>query len=83
MVCHAVLAGIALANDGTLLVSVGGDGGRARLDLRAEGSVPRRDEAAPHLEATRRLAEELGAEPSIDAEAAPVARLSLSFVHPR
>jgi C4-dicarboxylate-specific signal transduction histidine kinase len=83
LVCHAVLAGIALACDGKLAVSIDAEGHRVRLELRAEGTVPRRDEAAPHLEAFHRLAEQLGAEPSIDADAAATARLSLSFLHPR
>src|SRR5207245_389536 len=44
LVCHAYLAGVALARDGTLRVSVDTDGPRARLELHAEGGAPRREE---------------------------------------
>ena len=71
------------ARDGTLRVSVDTDGPRARLELHAEGGAPRREEAAPHLEAVRRLYSEAGAELSLDVSPAAPARLSLSFAHPR
>jgi signal transduction histidine kinase len=83
LVCHAFLAAIALARDGALHISVGADGARARLELRAEGGAPRRDEAAPHLDAVRRLSSEASAELSADLSPAAPARLSLSFTHPR
>jgi len=83
LVCHAFLAGLALARDGALHIVVGTDGPRTRLELRSEGGAPRRDEAAPHLEAVRRLASEAGAELSADLAPAAPARLSLSFAHPR
>ena len=83
LVCHAYLAGVALARDGELRISIETDGPRARLELRAEGAAPRREEAVPHLEAVRRLSSEAGAELSLDAAAAGPARLSLSLAHPR
>src|SRR5207244_9662638 len=83
LVCHAFLAAVALARDGALHISIGADGPRTRLELRSEGGAPRRDEAAPHLEAVRRLASEAGAELSSDLAPAAPARLSLSFAHPR
>jgi signal transduction histidine kinase len=83
LVCHAFLAAVALARDGALHIAVGAEGPRARLELRAEGGAPRRDEAAPHLEAVRRLAPEASAELSADLAPAAPARLSLSFTHPR
>jgi hypothetical protein len=83
LVCHAFFAGVALAREGTLRIAVEADGPRARLELRAEGGVPRREEAALHLEAMRRLSSEAGAVLSIDAAPAAPARLSLSFTHPR
>ena len=83
LVCHAFLGAVALARDGALHIVVGADGPRARLELRSEGSAPRRDDAAPHLEAVRRLSSEAGAELSADLAPAAPARLSLSFAHPR
>ncbi len=83
LVCHAFLAAVALARDGALHIAVGTDGPRTRLELCSEGGAPRRDEAAPHLEAVRRLASEAGAELSADLAPAAPARLSLSFAHPR
>ncbi len=83
LVCHAFLAAVALARDGALHIGVGTDGPRARLELRSEGGAPRREDAAPHLEAVRRLASEAGAELSADLAPAAPARLSLSFAHPR
>jgi len=72
-----------LVCDGELRISIETDGPRARLELRAEGAAPRREEAVPHLEAVRRLSSEAGAELSLDAAAAGPARLSLSLAHPR
>ncbi|MFL5310585.1 MAG: hypothetical protein ACJ79H_09060 [Myxococcales bacterium] len=83
LVCHAFLAAVALARDGALHIAVGADGPRARLELRCEGGAPRREDAAPHLEAVRRLASEAAAELSADLAPAAPARLSLSFAHPR
>ena len=83
LVCHAFLAAVALARDGTVDISVGSEGPRARLELLAEGGAPRRDDATPHLEAVRRLASEAGAELSADLSPAAPARLSLSFAHSR
>ncbi|HYV66642.1 MAG TPA: hypothetical protein VE964_10400 [Myxococcales bacterium] len=83
LVCHAFLASIALARDGALHIVLGTDGPRNRLDFRSEGGAPRRDEAAPHLEAVRRLVCEAGGELSSDLSPAAPARLSLSFNHPR
>lgn len=83
IVCNAVLAGIALAREGRLTLAVEPQGQRFRLELTADGGAPRRDEAAPHLEAVRRLSARAAAEPSIDAEGAGPARLSLSFAHTR
>src|SRR5712671_7744116 len=62
LVCHAFLAAVALARDGALHIAVGADGPRARLDFHCEGSAPRREDAAPHLDAVRRLASETAAE---------------------
>ena len=73
LVCHAFLAAVALARDGS----------RNRLDFRSEGGAPRREDAAPHLEAVRRLIPEAGGELSSDLAPAAPARLSLSFTHPR
>jgi signal transduction histidine kinase len=83
LVCHAFLATVALARDGALHISVGAEGPHARLELRAESGAPRRDEAAPHLDAVRRLAPEAGAELSADLSPAAPARLSLLFTQPR
>ena len=83
LVCHAFLAAVALARDGALHIAIGADGPRARLEFRSEGGAPRRDDAAPHLEAVRRLASEAAAELSADLAPAAPARLSLSFAHPR
>src|SRR5205807_7065641 len=79
LVCHAFLAAVALARDGALHIAIAADGPRARLEFRSEGSAPRRDDAAPHLEAVRRLASEAAAELSADLAPAAPARLSLSF----
>ena len=83
LVCHAFLAAVSLARDGALHIAVGTDGPRTRLELRSEGGAPRRDEAAPHLEAVRRLTSNAGAELSADLAPAAPARLSISFAHPR
>jgi C4-dicarboxylate-specific signal transduction histidine kinase len=83
VVCHAFLAGVALARDGALHITLDVDGPRARLEIRAEGGAPRRDDAAPYLEAVRRLAPGASAELSADLLPAAPARLSLSFPHPR
>src|SRR2546429_2794031 len=83
LVCHAFLAAVALARDGALHIAIGADGPRARLEFRSEGGAPRRDDAAPHLEAVRRLASEAAAELSADLSTAAPARPSLSFAHPR
>jgi hypothetical protein len=83
LVCHAFLAAVALARDGALHIVLGTDGPRNRLDFRSEGGAPRRDEAAPHLEAVRRLTSEAGGELSADLAPAAPARLSLTFAHPR
>jgi signal transduction histidine kinase len=83
LVCHAFLAAVALARDGALHIVLASDGPRTRLELRSEGGAPRRDEAAPHLEAVRRLVSEAGAELSVDLAPAAPARLSLSFAQPR
>jgi len=82
LVCHAFLAAVALARDGALHISVDADGPRAHLEFRAEGGAPRRDDAAPYLEALRRLAPGASAELSADLGPAAPARLSLSFPHP-
>ena len=83
LVCHAFLAAVALARDGALHIVLGTDGSRNRLDFRSEGGAPRREDAAPHLEAVRRLIPEAGGELSSDLAPAAPARLSLSFTHPR
>ena len=83
VVCHAFLAAVALARDGALHITIDIDGPRVRLEFRAEGAAPRRDDAAPFLEALRRLAPSASAELSADLAPAAPARLSLSFPHPR
>jgi signal transduction histidine kinase len=83
IVCHALLAGIALGSEGRLTVAIEPAGSRIRLEVSADGGVPRREESAPYLEAVRRLSPEAGVEPSIDVEGAGPARLSLSFAHTR
>lgn len=83
LACHAFLAAVALARDGALHISIGIEGPRAQLELRAEGGAPRRDDAAPYLEALRRLAPDAPAELSADLNPGAPARLSLSFPHPR
>ena len=83
IVCNAVLAGIALAREGRLTLAIEPDGQRVRLEVIADGGVPRREESLPHLEAVRRLSSGAAAEPSIDVEGAGPARLSLSFAHTR
>jgi len=83
VVCHAVLAGIALARDGRLTLAIEPDGGRVTLEAFADGKLPRREESLAHLEAVRRLSAEAAAEQSIDVEGAGAARLSLSFAHTR
>jgi hypothetical protein len=58
-------------------------GAAAVLDVRADGGVGNREQAAPFLDAARRLAPQAGCELSIETPAAGGARLSLSFLHPR
>jgi C4-dicarboxylate-specific signal transduction histidine kinase len=83
IVCYAVLAGIALAQEGSLTLAVEPDDRRVRLEVRADGGVPRREESIPYLEAVRLLSSGAAAEPSIDVDGAGHARLSLSFAHTR
>jgi len=83
LVCHAFLAAVALARDGALHIVLETDGPLNQLDFRSEGGAPRRDEAAPHLEAVRRLTSEAGGELSADLAPAAPARLSLTFAHSR
>ena len=83
LVYHAVLWGIAVAHDGQLEIAVVPEGARTRLELRAESLAGRRGEGEPHLDEVRRLADQLQIERSLDLESAPLARLSLMFVHPR
>lgn len=84
LVGHLFVAAIELARDGGRVhVAVESQGPRARLELRAEGGLPRRHDAQPHLDAARRLAGAAAGELSIDTSAAAGARLSLSFVHSR
>ena len=82
LVAHAFVAFLELSREGgRLRVSL--DAARSRLELRADGGLPRRAEAQPHLDAARRLAAEAACELSLDTPAGAGARLSLSFAHPR
>lgn len=84
LVAHLFVAAIELARDGgTVHLALESTPREAKLELRTEGGLPRRDEAQPHLDAARLLAEAAAAELTVDSPAAPGARLSLSFVHPR
>jgi C4-dicarboxylate-specific signal transduction histidine kinase len=83
IVCNAVLAGIALAREGRLTLAIEPAGKRVLLEVAVDGGAPRREEAAPHLEAVRRLSAGAAVEPSIDVEGGGPARLSLSFSHTR
>ncbi len=84
LVAHALVACIEHARDGG---KVDADlelrGAAAVLGLRAEGGLGMREQAAPHLDAARRLAGQAACELSIETPLAGGARLSLSFLHPR
>jgi signal transduction histidine kinase len=84
LVAHAFVACVEHARDGGRLdVNLEARGGFAVLELRAEGGLGNRENAAPHLEAVRRLSVEAGCELSIETPTVGGARLSLSFLHPR
>ena len=84
LVAHALVAGLELARDGgKLLLQLDTTGTRTRIELRADGGLPHREEAQPYLEAARRLASDAACELSLDTPAGAGARLSLSFAHPR
>ena len=84
LVAHAFVAGLELAREGgKISLRLDATGVRALLELRADGGLPRREEAQPHLDAARRLAVEAACELSLDTPAGAGARLSLSFDHPR
>ncbi|GAC1595232.1 MAG: hypothetical protein NVS4B10_03560 [Myxococcales bacterium] len=82
---HGLLAFIWLANEGgRVTISWSHEPGRALLSLRAEGGVPNRGDAEPHLAAVRRLAAGMPGDLSIEAGAGGQAdaRLSLSIPVP-
>ncbi len=84
LVGHAFVAGLELAREGgKVSLAINTEGLRSRLEVRASGGLPRREEALPHLEAARRLALEAACELSLDTPAGAGARLSLLFAHPR
>ncbi len=84
LVAHAYVACIELARDGgRVSLKLELRGAMAELELRAEGGLGNREQAAPFLEALRRLAPEAACEPSIETPPAGGARLSLSFLYPR
>lgn len=84
IVAHAVVAGIELARSGGhVSLEVVPQGAAAMLSVLVEGGAGSREQAAPHIEAARRLAQGAACELSIDAPMAGAARLSLQFLHPR
>ncbi|MGE5049000.1 MAG: hypothetical protein ACM3PC_10550 [Deltaproteobacteria bacterium] len=84
LVAHALVACIEHARDGGRVdVDLDPRGAVAVLELRADGGLGNRENAAPHVEAVRRLAIEAECELSIETPTAGGARLSLSFLHPR
>src|SRR5258708_19082471 len=83
LVGHALLAFFALARDGgRVSVEVAQLGAEARLSLHAEGGNPRPGDAAPHLEAVRRLAARLGNTLLLETGEQAGARLSLTLPLP-
>ncbi len=84
LVAHAFVACLELAREGgKVTLDLDAAGTRARLEVRADGGLPRREEAQPHLAAARRLALDAACELSLDTPSGAGARLSLSFAHPR
>ncbi|HET7785721.1 MAG TPA: hypothetical protein VFL36_07105 [Myxococcales bacterium] len=84
LVAHALVACIEHARDGGRVdLTLESRAGVAVLEVRADGGLGNRANAAPHLEAVRRLAPEAGCELSIETPTAGGARLSLSFLHSR
>jgi signal transduction histidine kinase len=84
LVGHAFVACLELAREGgKVTLELDASMTRPRLELRATGGLPRREDAQPHLDAARRLALDAACELSLDTPAGAGARLSLSFAHPR
>jgi hypothetical protein len=84
LVAHALVASIEFARDrGHVEATLEARGLVATLELRADGGLGSRDQAAPYVEAARRLAPEAECELSIETPTAGGARLSLTFLHPR
>jgi signal transduction histidine kinase len=84
LVAHVLAASIVLAKDGgTVEMEVLQENGSATLNVRCEGGIGLREQAAPHLDAARRLAADAACELSIETPSAGGARLSLHFVHAR
>ena len=84
LVAHALVAGTEFAREGGYVhLAVELRGVVGALEIIADGGTGSREQAAPHLEAARRLAPEAACELSIDTPPAGGARLSLSFLHPR
>jgi len=84
LVTHAFLAALAFSRGGGSIVpELRNDEARAELVLRSEEGTALPEEAAPHLDAVRRLAREAGAELSIAAPSVGSARLSISLPRAR
>jgi signal transduction histidine kinase len=83
LLAHALLAFIWLASEGgRVTIAWSQEPGRALFSLRAEGGVPNRSEADPHLAAARRLSAEVAGEVLIEAEAGGQADARLSLIIP-
>lgn len=83
LVGHGFLAFIWLANEGgRVTIDWSRGSGRAVLSLQAQGGVPSRGDAEPHLAAVRRLAAEVAGEVQIETEAGGQADARLSLIIP-
>jgi signal transduction histidine kinase len=82
LLAHAVLAFIWLANEGGRVTIAWSQDSGALFSLHAEGGVPSRSDAEPHLAAVRRLSAEVGGKIVIEAEAGEQADARLSLTIP-
>jgi len=83
LLAHALLAFIWLANEGgRVTMAWSKEPRRALFSLHAEGGVPSRSEADPHLAAVRRLSAEVAGEILIEVEAREQADARLSLTIP-
>ena len=84
LVAHAVLAAVTLSRGGgTISTDLRAGETRAELVVESHGGAGEQSEAAPHVDAVRRLSLDLGAELSIAASAVGSARLSISLPRAR